>query len=76
MPEGQEIFQKTAGGGVGCAACHGSDAYGTDRAGNVRGATVEEIMKALRTQPAMGFIKLADDEIHAIAAYLDFMMSQ
>lgn len=73
---GQELFQKTAGAGVGCAACHGSDAYGTDRAGNIRDASAEEIKKAIRTQPAMGFFKLAEDEVQALAAYLAFIKSQ
>ncbi len=65
---GEELFQRTAGG-IGCQACHGSDALG-DFGPNILGKSAETIKVQLDTNENMTFIILTDEEIEAIAAYL------
>ena len=68
---GKEVFDKTAGS-VGCAYCHHADATGDVVIGSpdIRGVTEAQIVDALATRAQMAFITLTDDEIKAVAAYL------
>ncbi|MDP2743497.1 MAG: hypothetical protein Q8P00_00325 [Dehalococcoidia bacterium] len=68
VAQGEQIFQKTAGG-VGCASCHGIEARGMIGP-NIRGKTASQISSALGHVDAMFFIKLSSDQIEAVAAYL------
>lgn len=65
---GEEIFQKTAGG-VGCKACHGADGKGGNLGPDVRGKTADDINRALGGD-AMSFLRISEDDIQAVAAYL------
>ncbi|MBI4498328.1 MAG: cytochrome c [Chloroflexi bacterium] len=74
LAPGKLIFEKTAGG-VGCAFCHGLDGKGTGPAGvnaaDIRGATESQVRGALQGGVAMmSAVKLDDDEITAVVAYL------
>ncbi len=71
---GEELYQRTAGG-AGCAICHGADAYGSVGP-NIRGSSVQEIKKALGTVASMSFIKMTDEQIEAVSAYLKYLQSQ
>jgi mono/diheme cytochrome c family protein len=69
LAKGQEIFEKTAGG-VGCASCHGIDGGGKT-APFIQGAAEGQIRAALAGgAPAMSFIKLSDEEILAVSAWV------
>jgi mono/diheme cytochrome c family protein len=68
VAQGKELFE-TRAGGVGCAGCHGADASGAFGP-NIRGATAQQITTALNKVQAMTFMKLTNDEINALAAYL------
>jgi len=68
VAQGEQIFQKTAGG-VGCASCHGPEARGLIGP-NIRGKTASQISSALGHVDAMLFIKLTSEQIEAVAAYL------
>ncbi|MBI2831859.1 MAG: c-type cytochrome [Chloroflexi bacterium] len=73
--KGEQIYQKT-GGGTGCQACHGTDGKGKpNTAPDVRGASADDIKRALGGD-AMSFIRLPDDDIEAVAAYLKYLQSQ
>jgi mono/diheme cytochrome c family protein len=76
LAKGKLIFEKTAGG-VGCAYCHGLDGKGGGTSGfgapPNRGKTEAEVRAALMGVPAMSFIKLSDDEIAAVVAYLQYL---
>ncbi len=73
--KGQELYQKTAGG-VGCQACHGADGKGKpNTAPGVRGASADDIRRALGGD-AMNSISLSEEEIEAVAAYLEYLDSQ
>ncbi len=74
---GKEIFEKTAGT-VGCAYCHGMDAKG----GGISGEGAPDIRGVIKTQirgalaggvPLMGFIKLNEEELSAVAAYVEYL---
>ncbi|GEM_PF-2329742 len=86
LPMGKLIFEKTAGG-VGCAYCHGLDGKGKGPAGvdapPNRGKTEEQLRYALAggvtdsgNPPLMTFIKLTDEEIAAVVAYLQYLAEQ
>lgn len=77
VASGKVIYEETAGG-VGCALCHGFDAQGKPEVGappNI-GATESEIAAALQDRAQMTFIKMTDEEIRAVAAYLKFLSEQ
>lgn len=72
--KGEEIYQKTAGG-IGCKTCHGADGKGIpNTAADVRGASADDIKRALGGD-AMSFISLTEDDIQAVAAYLKYLES-
>ncbi|MCZ7574258.1 MAG: cytochrome c [Ardenticatenaceae bacterium] len=78
LAKGKLIFEKTAGG-VGCASCHGMDGKGNTKIGapDNRGATEEQVRTALSGGvEMMSFIKLTDDEITAVVAYLKYLSEQ
>ena len=76
IKRGEEIFQRSAGG-VGCASCHGIDARGVDAsAPEILGRPPKAIKRALATVSRMDFISLSDDDVEAVAAYLQFLKSQ
>jgi len=67
--------------GDGCAACHGADAKGMSKDGNtapnIRGATEQKFRDALRGGvPLMSNIKITDDQIAAVLAYLAYLDQQ
>ncbi len=74
---GKLVFEETAGG-IGCAACHGFDGRGKPElaAPPNRGATAEMIYGALQDRPQMSFITLTNEEIEAVAAYLQWLATQ
>ncbi|MDO8567601.1 MAG: c-type cytochrome [Dehalococcoidales bacterium] len=74
LSKGEDLFQRKASG-VGCAGCHGVDAYGAIGP-NIRGSSAQEITEALKTVASMNFIKLTNDEVEAISAYLKYLESQ
>lgn len=65
VSRGEKLFQETAG----CQACHGRDARGGSGP-NVRGKTAADIRFQLEENPAMGSLRLTEDEMAAVAAYL------
>jgi len=71
---GRVIFEKTAGG-VGCATCHGETAEGNEDVGapNIQGKSSVAILEQLRSNPDMQFIKLTDDEVDQVEAYLLYL---
>ncbi len=73
LAQGKLIFEKTAGG-VGCAACHGLDGKGGSAPYN-RGASESRFREVLAGS-AMNFIKLSDQEIKAVLAYLQWLATQ
>lgn len=79
LAKGKLIFEKTAGG-VGCAYCHGLDGKGSGTSGvgapPNRGKSEAEVRAALMGVPQMSFIKLSDDEIVAVVAYLQYLNQQ
>ena len=80
LAKGKLIFEKTAGG-VGCAYCHGLDGKGNGTAGvgapPNRGAAEAKVRAALSGGvPLMSFIKLTEDEITAVVAYLQYLNDQ
>ena len=75
IARGEELFQRTAGG-RGCAACHGRDARGKVGAPSIVGRSANSIRGALQRVPQMSFISLTDNEVEAVAAYLQYLRSQ
>jgi len=79
LARGKLIFEKTAGG-VGCAYCHNLDAKGKGPSGadapNIRNAEEARVRNALAVVPYMSFVKLTDEEIIAVAAYLRYLNAQ
>lgn len=73
LAKGKLLFEKTAGG-VGCAACHGLDGKGKAAPYN-RGASESRFREVLAGS-AMNFIKLTDEEIKAVVAYLQWLATQ
>ncbi len=68
---GKQIFEKTAGG-VGCASCHGGTGQG-DIGPNIRGKDSVAVLKQLKTNPNMKFIKLTKKEVDQVATYLRYL---
>lgn len=79
LAKGKLIFEKTAGG-VGCAYCHGLDGKGTGPAGlkaaNIQGKTEDLVRYAMRELPMMAIVKLTDDEVTAVVAYLQTLVDK
>ena len=80
LAQGKLVFEKTAGG-VGCAYCHGLDGKGQGPSGlgapDNRGASEGKVRAALAgAVPVMSFIKLTEDEIAAVVAYLRYLGEQ
>jgi hypothetical protein len=70
-----EALYRTAGG-YGCSVCHGKYANGGGFVGgNIRGATVDRINKALATQPTMLLLApaLDDQQRAALSDYLQHL---
>ncbi len=55
-------------------SCHGIDGEGTNLGPEIRGKTADDIKQALAGD-AMSFIRLTDDDIEAVAAYLKYLES-
>ncbi len=73
IAQGRMIFEETAGG-VGCAACHGHFGMGDLQVGpNNRGASEERIRKGFATRDQMAFLRLTEEEIRAVAAFLQYL---
>jgi mono/diheme cytochrome c family protein len=64
-----EAIYSGANGQRGCSGCHGSDAAGA-RAPGIVGASAGSIREALEIS-AMSSIDLSDEDIEALAAYLN-----
>lgn len=80
VAQGKLIFEKTAGG-LGCAYCHGLDGRGKGpanvNAANIRSKNEGDVRAAIQGGVAMmSFIKLTDDEITAVVAYLQYLNEQ
>lgn len=77
LARGKEIFEKTAAG-VGCASCHGMDGKGSSCIGAPanRGADEATVRTALATVEMMSIVKLTEDEIKAVVAYLAVLGKQ
>ena len=73
LAQGKLIFEKTAGG-VGCATCHGLDGKGGSAPYN-RGASESRFREVLAGS-TMNFIKLSNEEIKAVVAYLQWLATQ
>lgn len=66
---------------MGCAYCHGPEAKGNGVSGlgapDIRGKTEAQVRAALAGGvPLMSFIKLTDEEIAAVFAYLQYLNEQ
>ncbi|MBI4329580.1 MAG: cytochrome c [Chloroflexi bacterium] len=80
LAQGKLLYEKTAGG-LGCAYCHGLDGRGKGpaamTAADIRGKDEGYVRRAIQSGvPIMAFIKLSDDEITAVAAYLQYLVDQ
>jgi mono/diheme cytochrome c family protein len=75
IAKGRIIFEENAGGvGFGCAQCHGHFGMGDLQvAPNSRGASEERIRKGFATRDQMSFLRLTDEEIKAVAAFLGYL---
>lgn len=78
--KGKVVFQQTAGG-TGCQLCHGMEGRGDGAANlgapNIRGADISRIRGALQGGvPVMGYIKLSEDELQAVAAFVQSLGGQ
>ena len=75
IAQGRIVFEENAGGlGFGCAQCHGHFGMGDLQVGpNNRGASEERIRKGFATRDQMSFLRLADEEIKAVAAFLGYL---
>lgn len=75
IAKGRIIFEENAGGnGFGCATCHGHFGMGDLQVGpNNRGASEERIRKGFATRDQMSFLRLPDEEIKAVAAFLGYL---
>jgi mono/diheme cytochrome c family protein len=73
--QGEEIYQRTAGG-IGCQSCHGVDGKGSNLGPGIRGASVDDINRALAISDTMSSIFLTDEEVEAVATYLKHLESQ
>jgi hypothetical protein len=75
VAQSNETLYRTAGG-YGCLVCHGKYANGGGFVGgNIRGATVDRINKALATQPTMLLLApVLDDQQRAeLSDYLQYL---
>ncbi len=76
---GKKVFQTAGPAGKGCQECHGVDGKGSlasdgTQAPNIRGTTEQKLRAALAGSAAlMTNIKLSDQEIEAVIAYLQFL---
>lgn len=79
LAQGKKVFEETAGG-VGCAYCHGRDGKGTGPAGIqsafIQGRKEAEVRYAMTSLPMMSNVKLNDQEIEAVVAYLQTLPEQ
>ncbi|MBI3979153.1 MAG: cytochrome c [Chloroflexi bacterium] len=80
LARGKLLFDKTAGG-MGCAQCHGLDGKGNGpaqvNAPNIRGKNEGDLRTAISGGvPMMSFVKLNDEEITAVVAYLTWLNTQ
>src|SRR5574341_1424917 len=75
IAQGRIVFEENAGGvGFGCAQCHGHFGMGDLQVGpNNRGASEERIRKGFATRDQMSFLRLTDEEIKAVAAFLGYL---
>lgn len=75
---GERIFLTEAGGGIGCATCHGLDGRGTVAAGSppIRGKFAWEVQMALDNNPVMDFLSLNAEQVQAVATYLAWLDTQ
>ncbi len=75
IAQGRVVFEENAGGlGFGCAQCHGHFGMGDLQVGpNNRGASEERIRKGFATRDQMSFLRLTDEEIKAVAAFLGYL---
>ncbi len=79
LAKGKPIYEKTAGG-VGCAYCHSLDGKGKGPGNpdspNIRGKDEGAVRAAISRVPVMSFIKLSDEEITVVVAYLKYLSEQ
>ncbi len=77
LARGKVVFEKEAGG-IGCQACHGLDGKGTQGPGpNIRGKSEGTVRAAIQGGVVMmSFIKLSDEDITAVAAYLQYLATE
>ena len=66
---------------LGCERCHGPDGtaeaegrtFAAER--SIQGKTAQEIQIAIMATPMMWNVKLSDEELEHVAAYLDYLQS-
>lgn len=79
LAQGKKVFEESAGG-VGCAYCHGRDGKGTGPAGIqaafIQGRKEAEVRYAMANLPMMSMVKLNDQEVEAVVAYLQTLPEQ
>ena len=72
--QGRDLFL-----GRGCAACHGQDAQGSDIApalpGHSKAAVTRQVRAPLGIMPAYSVTQLSDEELEAIARYIEGLAS-
>ncbi len=78
--QGKLIWEEAAGG-VGCAYCHGLEGKGSGTSGqgapNIRGTNKSQIRRAVAGGvPLMSFIKLNEEELAAVAEYVQYLSAQ
>lgn len=71
---GKQIYERTGNNG-GCIRCHGPDAMGNETdvsysGNNIQGQTAEETRVAIMALPMMWNIKITDEELANVEAYL------
>ncbi len=71
---GKVIFERTNNNG-GCIRCHGADARGSEvntslTGNNIQGRTAEEVRLAIMAFPMMWNVKISDEELELVEAYL------
>lgn len=71
VARGKVIFEQAAGG-VGCAFCHGLDGRGKAEfaSPDIRGKGAADVLDAMATRTLMNSVKLSDEEVRAVVAYL------
>lgn len=75
IARGRIVFEEDAGGnGFGCAECHGHFGMGDLQVGpNNRGMSEQRIRAGLGKVDRMSFLRLTDEEIKAVAAFLAYL---